>query len=362
MQRIRERMRRHPVGWFFAIALLTNVLVVAVLVSSGASAPLEAAIDTHWGGAQRTDFVSAFRLAVEAPQAIPGIALSILQPLTPDIAAFVVATLAFGLVGVGKLVRGYRLWSGEVGRRRGLKVWGVMALTFVGMSLATAALDALFMPHGTWTWDLDVSSWGFPTALFVALFLDVGAVTEETGWRGFAQPVLQGRMTPLAATLVVGLLWGIWHFPARPDILLGGYGLGGGVALLTILVARFLVLSIVMAHFYNRAGGSTLIAIAMHGLHNDSVGLMGRITGEGLAPYVISELALLAPVAAVASWLLVLTRGRLGLDRSLEGRAMQEVTPSYAPGSSRSAFTRSRILVAARRYHGVCVLVRKGSP
>jgi hypothetical protein len=84
----------------------------------------------------------------------------------------------------------------------------------------------------------------------------------------------------------------------------------------------------VMAHFYNRAGGSTLIAIAMHGLHNDSVGLMGQITDEGLAPYVISELALLASIAVVASWLLVLTGGRLGLDKPSEGRATKEVTPS----------------------------------
>jgi membrane protease YdiL (CAAX protease family) len=328
-------MRRHPVGWFFVIAMAAEILVISVLLFSGALAQLEAAVETVWGGAQRTDFVSAFRLALEDPQAIPGIALSILQPLTPDIAAFVVAGLAFGLVGARKLVRGYRLWSGEVGRRRGLKVWRGMALTFVGMSLATAALDALFMPEGTWEWDLDAFSWGFPAALFVALFLDIGAVTEETGWRGFAQPILQGRMTPLAAALVVGLLWGIWHFPARPDILLGEYGLGGGIVLLAILVVRFVVLSVVMAHFYNRAGGSTLIAIAMHGLHNDSVGLMGRITGGGLAPYVISELALLAPIAVVASWLLVLTRGRLGLDKSSEGRTTQEVTPSYAPGSSR---------------------------
>jgi membrane protease YdiL (CAAX protease family) len=316
MQRIREGMRRRSVAWFFAIAMVLEVSVVAVLVLSGALAKLEAAIQTFYGGTQRTDFVSAFRLAVEAPRAVPGIALSILQPLTPDIAAFVVAGLAFGFLGVRKLVRGYRFWSGEVGWRRGLKVWGLMILTFVGMSLATAALDALFMPRGTWEWDLKVFSWEFLVALFISLFLDIGGVSEETGWRGFAQPVLQGRMTPLAATLVVGLLWGVWHFPARPDILLGGYGLDGGVVLLAILVLRFVVLSIVMAHFYNRAGGSTLIAIAMHGLHNDAVGLMGRITGEGLAPYVISELALLAPIAAVALWLLVLTRGRLGLGKS----------------------------------------------
>lgn len=334
MQRIREGMRRRPVAWFFAIAMAAEILVIAVLLLSGAGARLEAAIEDVFGGVQRTDFVSAFRLAVEAPRAVPGIALSILQPLTPDVAAFVVAGLAFGFLGVRKLVRGYRFWSGEVGWRRGLKVWGVMALTFVGMSLATAAIDFLLMPEGTWEWDFDVLSWAFPAALFVALFLDVGAVTEETGWRGFAQPVLQGRMTPMAATLVVGLLWGVWHFPARPDVLLGGYGLGGGVVLLAILVLRFVVLSIVMAHFYNRAGGSTLIAIAMHGLHNDAVGLMGRITGAGLAPYVISELALLAPIAVVALWLLVLTRGRLGLGKPSEDPATKEVTPSHVPSAS----------------------------
>lgn len=334
MLRMREKMRRRPIAWFFAIALSANVLVVAVLVLSGALAPLEAAIEAHFGGVQRTDFISAYRLAVEAPQAIPGIVLSILQPLTPDIAAFVVASLAFGLVGVRRLVRGYRFWSGEVGWRRGIEVWGAMILTFVGMSLATAALDGLFMPRGTWTWDLDVFSWGFLAALFVALFLDIGAVTEETGWRGFAQPILQSRTTPLAATLVVGFLWGVWHFPARPDILLGGYGLCGGVVLLTILVLRFLILSIVMAHFYNRAGGSTLIAIAMHGLHNDAVGLMGHITGEGLAAYVISELTLLAPIAAVALWLLFLTRGRLGLGETSENLATKEITPSSVPGAS----------------------------
>src|ERR671917_2681232 len=103
MQRIRESMKRRPVAWFFAIAMVAEVLIIAVLLLSGALAQLEAAIQDVFGGVQRTDFVSAFRLAVEAPQAVPGIALSILQPLTPDVAAFMVAGLAFGLVGIKRL-------------------------------------------------------------------------------------------------------------------------------------------------------------------------------------------------------------------------------------------------------------------
>jgi hypothetical protein len=50
-----------------------------------------------------------------------------------------------------------------------------------------------------------------------------------------------------------------------------------------------------------------------HGAHNDSVGLMGRITGGGYAPYVVSELALLASIVAVALGVLAISGRKLGL-------------------------------------------------
>lgn len=313
----RESMKRWPVTWFFWISLAINVAVIAVFLASGAAGVFEAALEAT-GLTGKTDFVSAFRLAMEAPRAIPGIALSILQPLSPDIAAFVVAAAAFGMIGVRRLVRGYRLWGGGVGWRRGLWAWALMVLIFLAMSLATAGLNYLFAPPGSFEWvSTPVLSLAFPLALLASVFLDVGGVTEETGWRGFALPLLQERTTPLAASLIVGALWGIWHFPARPDILLGAYGVGGGALLLGILVVRFLFLSVVMTYFYNRVGGSTLIAIAMHGLHNDSVFLQGRISAEGLGPYVVGELTLLAPIVAVACVLLLVAGSRLGL---AEGR------------------------------------------
>jgi len=300
------------VTWFFCISLAINVAVIGVFLASGAAEVFEAAMEaTRLTG--RTDFVSAFRLALEAPRAIPGIVLSILQPLSPDIAAFVVAAVVFGSVGVGRLVRGYRFWSRTVGWQRGLRTWALMALVFLAMSLATAGLNYLFAPPGSFGWvSVPLLSFAFPAALLASIFLDVGGVTEETGWRGFALPLLQERVTPLAANLVVGVLWRVWHFPARPDILLGAYGVGGGALLLVILVVRFVFLSVVMTYFYNRARGSTLIAIVMHRLHNDSAFLQGRITAEGLGPYVVSELTLFVPIFAVACVLLVVTGSRLG--------------------------------------------------
>ena len=66
---------------------------------------------------------------------------------------------------------------------------------------------------------------------------------------------------------------------ATPDPL---FGKGALVALFSwgLVVLAF---SVVMTFFYNRVGGSTLIAISMHGLHNDSVFLQGRINAENLS-------------------------------------------------------------------------------
>ncbi len=39
----------------------------------------------------------------------------------------------------------------------------------------------------------------------------VGALGEETGWRGFLQPLLEKRYALPVASIIVGLVWGLWH-------------------------------------------------------------------------------------------------------------------------------------------------------
>ena len=69
-----------------------------MFLASGAAGTFEAAMEAT-GLTGRTNFVSALRLALEDPRAMPGISLSILQPLSPDIAALVVAAAAFEILG-----------------------------------------------------------------------------------------------------------------------------------------------------------------------------------------------------------------------------------------------------------------------
>ena len=39
----------------------------------------------------------------------------------------------------------------------------------------------------------------------------IGAVSEEIGWRGFLQPLLEKKHSILIASIIVGAIWGLWH-------------------------------------------------------------------------------------------------------------------------------------------------------
>ena len=64
---------------------------------------------------------------------------------------------------------------------------------------------------------------------------------EEIGWTGYAFPKMVGTMSPLTASILIGLLWGFWHFPvidflgaATPH---GGYLLPYFLAFIGVLTA-----------------------------------------------------------------------------------------------------------------------------
>jgi membrane protease YdiL (CAAX protease family) len=48
---------------------------------------------------------------------------------------------------------------------------------------------------------------------WVLLLIFVGALGEETGWRGYALPQLQRRFSPLAGSLILAVVWFGWHLP-----------------------------------------------------------------------------------------------------------------------------------------------------
>lgn len=48
---------------------------------------------------------------------------------------------------------------------------------------------------------------------FMVIFMIPGGGWEELGWRGFLQPALEEKMSFIPATLLMGVIWSVWHAP-----------------------------------------------------------------------------------------------------------------------------------------------------
>jgi len=82
---------------------------------------------------------------------------------------------------------------------------------------------------------------------------------EEPGWRGFALPLLQRRLVPFWAGLVVGAVWGVWHLPA---FLLSGTDQSNWAFM--PFVAGSMALSLIMVAMVNASRGSILLPALFH--------------------------------------------------------------------------------------------------
>lgn len=139
----------------------------------------------------------------------------------------------------------------------------------------------------------------------IALGLTAGLM-EEFGWRGFLLPHLLKRYSPLAATLLLGLIWGgLWHGYA--DYFgLGGRGLTSLVLIILLGPILLTVWSLIITWVYERTQGSMLLAYFMHVSISSSALIFGQTyttTTEEITWTAISTG--LAVLAAAVIWLFV---------------------------------------------------------
>ena len=122
---------------------------------------------------------------------------------TPNIAAF----LVLGLIlrekgGIKQLISGWGKW------RVGVK-WYLISLSPLFIAFLTAGI--YIMRGGKPS--SPVQPLGFTLLVSFILSIITGAAGEELGWRGFLLPRLQEKFNALTSTLIVGLIWALWHLP-----------------------------------------------------------------------------------------------------------------------------------------------------
>ena len=276
-----------PIIVFFGLTFLLLALIPILSMLTGATMDFGAAAaraTEKTGVEQTSNLIVVLRLAL----AEPSLWLLILGSSVPSIAALVICAWTQRPT-VSLLLARFKPVGPGASSRQALFAY---ALLFVLIPICLIAVYCLrsVIPGGAGYSHLEGT---FGPALLIgiltAAFLDQGGVLEELGWRGYAQSAVQANLaTPLAAAVLIGVVWGFWHVPR--DIA------GGVIARLGLMQYLFMYLpafiagtvttSIIAAYFMNRVGGSVLPAIMAHGLINDAPGLSGLANlSIALTPY-----------------------------------------------------------------------------
>lgn len=206
--------------------------------------------------------------------------------IAPALVAVALTAWAEGRGGVRSLLSRILLW--RVGAR-----WYVFALSFMAAAKAAAAL-LHYLVDGTWPPFNAGAVLALLFVVWISMWIQAG---EEVGWRGYALPRLSAAMGLGWASVVLGLVWAVWHLPL---FLLPGIETTGQS--FPVYVLYVVALSVAMTWLYWKTGGSLLLVMLMHAAINNSKGIIPTGSLPSAHPFTLNA-SLLAWLTVGVLWL-----------------------------------------------------------
>ena len=179
--------------------------------------------------------------------------LFILAVYAPAIAAFTLVIRHCGIAGLGRFLTRLSLWRVH---------WGWYAFLLLGIPL-------LYYCGAALKGNLTEAGFPFPNtagAISAIAFMLILGPIEEFGWRGYALPLLQRRLAPLWAGLLLGVVWGAWHLPA---FFLSGVPQSAW-AFFPFFIGS-IALGVIVTPLFNASRGSILLPLLMHWQLNNPI-------------------------------------------------------------------------------------------
>ncbi|MDI1322238.1 MAG: hypothetical protein PSV36_05780 [Algoriphagus sp.] len=195
----------------------------------------------------------------------------------PFLSGILMNYLIEGKEGLRKLLSHFLKWRAE-GR------WYLIAV-FTGPLLVSAVLFGLSIFNEEFLPGIITTKDKIGSIIFgVGWGLLGGGLLEETGWTGFAVPQLRKQHGILSTGLIVGILWGIWHFM----IAFWASNYLGGADSWTMFVAGFLAFyllvlpafRILLVFVFDRTKSLPIIMLMLAFLSAGTLILQPSATGE----------------------------------------------------------------------------------
>jgi hypothetical protein len=225
-------------------------------------------------------------LAIPIFLPLPSEIVPLMMVFVPALLAIFLTVLTDGRKGVVALLK--RLFRWRIGFRWYVFVFG---LAF-GLRLTMSVLALLL----GWIPAIQISPWSFAESIILGVFIMIGAVAEELGWRGFVLPRLLTKRSAISSALLIGMIWGVLHL----GLILPGQMNAGAHWLPGILY--IVGLSVVLTWMYVQTQGSLVIPILFHFGQSYFVFLNGGIS-------LTQQLWLLTAITTAISLVLILIYG-----------------------------------------------------
>ena len=267
MKRLRDGIDTYPLVTFFTLACAFSWSLWLLMIASARSW-LPFSVPTNWLGNSGT--------------------------FGPSLAAIALVALGRGTSGLKELLKPMLHW--RFGGRwyafvilGGVGFWVVpLIYKLLGGSLPMPLLafvdQALALP-----------------ILFVLILIIDGPLGEEIGWRGYMLPRLLEQRSPLGASLILSVLWLVWHLP---QFWLPGAPPGFTIPLYWITIAAY---SVLFTWVYLGTSGSLLAILLFHAsLNTGEVALLQVYPGiweESLYYGIVAVIwVAVATVVAILKW------------------------------------------------------------
>ncbi|WP_299528944.1 CPBP family intramembrane glutamic endopeptidase [Ulvibacterium sp.] len=173
------------------------------------------------------------------------------NPNISFLSVFVPSALALALTAIASGGKGvFELFVQQTIRKTALK-WFLVSLIGIPIVASLAMLTSL---------QFDISRFHLRTTQLLpeVIVIVLIAIGEEYGWRGYLLPRLMKNLNVFHSSLLLGFIWGLWHFPAY----LIGTGVPQEMEFLVFLVWVILgTLFISWIYYYTR---NVLTAIFVH--------------------------------------------------------------------------------------------------
>jgi membrane protease YdiL (CAAX protease family) len=281
MTTIRAFLKSHPLLSFYTLAFAISWSGVLIVVGPGGLP----------GTPEETEGLMPFAI------------LAMLAG--PTVAGILSTGLFYGRVGLRELLS--RLLRWRVGAR-----WYAIALLtapllFTAVLLPLSLTSSIFLP-GIFASDDKASVLLFGIVAGVA-----AGIFEELGWTGFAIPKLRQRYGVLSTGLIVGFLWGAWHYLVTfwaSGTSSGAFSLGLFLPGFLWAVAVLTTFRVLMVWVFDRTNGSLLLAMLMHASLTTSAIILGPLVIAGV-PFLTWYLVLAAGMWVIVGSLALAQGGHL---------------------------------------------------